>query len=85
MILCLHEWIVVERITHAEIDEADPVRHTALVAIGCRRCRTVLLYPIENAALVTRRYFATLRHALAAREWYLPADLEHRVPLRAPE
>jgi hypothetical protein len=66
--------MVVDRIAHAEIDEADPVAHTGLIAVGCRHCRIVGLYPIENAARVTRRFFAGLRQNLAARDWYLPAD-----------
>jgi hypothetical protein len=79
-VICFHEWIVVERVNHAEIDAADPVAHTAFAVIGCRRCRTVDLFPVENAALVTRRYFEALRLDLAARNWNLPADLEFRVP-----
>jgi hypothetical protein len=68
---CVHDWTIVQRIAHAEIDEADPVAHTGVIAVGCLRCRFVGLYPIENAALVTRRYVEALRRDLAARNWSL--------------
>jgi hypothetical protein len=77
--LCLHEWTVIERVTHAEIDEADPLAHTAFAVIGCVNCRTVDLFPVENAALVTPRYLLALRRDLAGRNWCLPADLAFRV------
>jgi hypothetical protein len=79
-LLCLHAWIVIERIARAEISELDAVAHTSLVAIGCLNCRLALVYPIENAALVTPRYFEALRLNLAARNWNLPADLRHYAP-----
>jgi hypothetical protein len=79
-LLCLHAWTVIRRVERAEIDEADPVAHTGLVVIGCLNCRLALVYPIENAALVTPRYFEALRLDLAHRNWSLPADLEFRVP-----
>jgi hypothetical protein len=69
---CVHSWTIVQRIAHAEIDEADPVAHTGVIAVGCCRCHLVLLYPIENAALITRRYVDALRRDLAARNWSLP-------------
>jgi hypothetical protein len=80
MVLCLHDWIVIERVTHAEIDETDPVAHTGFAVIGCRHCRTVDLFPAENAALVTARYLFDLRLDLARRNWNLPADLHFFPP-----
>jgi hypothetical protein len=77
---CLHAWIILRRVTHAEIDEADAIAHTGITVVACRHCRVVELFPIENAALLTERYLTALRLDLAADNWNLPNFFFHKEP-----
>lgn len=73
--LCDHHWMHLEYVL-AEIDEADPIRHTSFMLIGCQRCRTVDAFPPMNAKLATPRFVERLRRELATRGWRLPPDIE---------
>lgn len=57
--------------SHAEVDENDPVRHTAFRLLACRECRHVEVFPKENFALCTPRYQAALRQKLTELNWRL--------------
>jgi hypothetical protein len=85
VILCIHDWIIIDRDAWGPTDDTDPVAHTRFAILGCTRCRTVDLFPAENAALLTPHSFARLRVYLAHQNWNLPADLTfHRPPSQEP-
>jgi hypothetical protein len=65
---------MLEKLDHCEIDEADSIKHTAIVLIGCITCRMVYPFPAQNAALITERYLATIRADLARQGWTWVAD-----------
>jgi hypothetical protein len=54
-----HEFAVIERVDHAEIDEHDPMAHTSFMLLGCA-CGVVTAFPVENARLCTPRFLQEL-------------------------
>ena len=60
-----HSWALAAHVRRAEIDEADPVRHTAFTLLQCR-CGAWTAFPLENYALTTARYKADLNRSLHA-------------------
>jgi hypothetical protein len=64
--------ILVQHVEHAEIDEADPIAHTAFYLLACPTCRTVSAFPESNLALATPRARRALHFELAADGWWLP-------------
>jgi len=48
---CPHQSkVLLKQYDRCEIDESDPVKHTAVVVLGCVRCHEVELFPASNAA-----------------------------------
>lgn len=68
---CAHAALV-RRVERIEIDEADPIAHTAFHVLGCLTCRMVTAFPESNLALVTPRARRALHLELAAEGWWLP-------------
>lgn len=54
---------------HAEIDENEPIRHTAFSLLACEDCRRVEAFPVENYNLTTERYKEGLKKVLAEKQW----------------
>jgi hypothetical protein len=69
---CSHTWTLIHRLNHCEIDEADPIVHTAIVLMGCIHCRIVDAFPPENMALITDRYRSVISRDLARQGWHWP-------------
>lgn len=69
----VHSFGVLFTDSHAEIDEEDPVRHTAFSLMACADCRHVEPFPRENFTLCTPRYRAALRERLNDLQWRLDA------------
>jgi hypothetical protein len=76
---------LVRTVERAEIDETDPVKHTAFVVLACASCRLVSIFPESNFALVTPRAKRQLHLELAALGWWLPwpSEQERRAALVA--
>lgn len=70
---CPHLWTLVKKYDECEIDERDQMAHTAVVVLGCPRCRRIDLFPPQNAALITERYQQHMRADLARQGWEWPA------------
>jgi hypothetical protein len=71
---CACDLDILRRVERAEVDEADPVKHTAFYLLGCPTCRDVVAFPIQNLELTTARYRAALRAELARDGWNLNED-----------
>jgi len=71
---CDHAWTLIMRLDHCEIDAEDPIPHTAIVLLGCPKCRSVQAFPPPNAALITPRYRAIIRKDLERQHWVWPEE-----------
>ena len=69
---CKHTWVLLHKLDHCEIDEADPVAHTTIVLLGCIHCKMVEPFPPQNAALITPRYRAIISVDLARQGYNWP-------------
>jgi hypothetical protein len=72
---CDHAWNLIMRLDHCEIAEDDPVAHTAIVLLGCPRCRALQAFPPQNVALITPRYLTTIRKDLERQHWLWEQDV----------
>lgn len=64
-----HSWSLAAHVKRAEIDEDDPIRHTAFTLLECS-CGAWTAFPLENYALTTARYKAGLERELLAHGRY---------------
>lgn len=69
--LHVHRYVLLWSDDHAEIDEHDPVRHTAFALMACQKCRRVEPFPVENYRLTTARYRVALNAKLTELGWRL--------------
>ena len=73
-----HEFITVRQVPHAEIDERDPVAHTAFIVLGCPTCHHVEAFPATNMDLVTPRFMRALADDLERDGWRF--DVTAQIP-----